>query len=170
MALYSERGFEKATVAEIAERAGVTERTFFRHYGDKREVLFKGSGALEELVVSAVLSAPTSLPPLQAVALGLEAAADLLESRRDFARQRHAIIGATSELRERELIKLASLSAALAGALRQRRVREPDASLAAEAGVAVFQIAFDRWVSDDNQKQLRQLIGESLRRLKVVTQ
>jgi hypothetical protein len=94
----------------------------------------------------------------------------MLESRRDFARQRHAIIGATPELRERELIKLASLSAALAGALRHRPVREPDASLAAEAGVAVFQIAFARWVRDDNEKQLRELIDESLRRLRVVTQ
>src|SRR5271165_2768337 len=141
MELYAEQGFEQTTVAEIAARAGLTERTFFRHFADKREVLFYGAGALQELMVSAVASAPDSA----------------------------ALIAANAELQERELIKLASLASALAGALRDRGVSEPAASLTAEAGVAVFRIAFGRWISDPGQRSFPQLIRESLDALKAVT-
>src|SRR5271169_2917384 len=72
--LYGERGFEQTTVAEIARRAGLTERTFFRHYADKREVLFWGAGQLQELIVSSVASAPDSAAPIDAVAVAIEAA------------------------------------------------------------------------------------------------
>src|SRR5579859_8016110 len=105
--LYSERGFEQTTVAEIAARAGLTERTFFRHYADKREVLFSGSAMLQDLLVKAVADAPGSAAPMDAVAAAIEAAGDLLQERRDFARHRQAIIAANPELKERELIKLA---------------------------------------------------------------
>src|ERR1700731_1224232 len=114
LALYGERGFENTTVAEIAERAGLTERTFFRYFADKREVLFWGAGTLQEFLVSAVASEPDSAAPIDAVAAALEAAGTLLQERREFARQRQAVIAANTELQERELIKLASLSAALA--------------------------------------------------------
>src|SRR5947209_9169796 len=114
--LYAKRGYDQTTVAEIAERAGLTERTFFRHFADKREVLFAGSGALQELLVSTVADAPDSLAPIDAVAAAIEA---VLQERGEFSRQRQAIIAASAELRERELIKLASLSAALADTLRQ---------------------------------------------------
>ena len=83
LALYGERGFEQTTVAEIAERAGLTERTFFRHFADKREVLFAGAGALQELLVSTVASAPDSAAPIDAVAAALEAAGALLQERRE---------------------------------------------------------------------------------------
>ena len=112
--LYGERGFEQTTVAEIAERAGLTERTFFRHFADKREVLFAGADALQELLVDTVADAPASAAPIDAAAAGLEAAGALLQERRELARQRQAIIAANAELQERELIKLASLAAALA--------------------------------------------------------
>ncbi len=148
LALYGERGFENTTVAEIAERAGLTERTFFRHFADKREVLFWGAGALQELLVSAVAGAPDSAAPIDAVAAALEAAGALLQERREFARQRQAVIAANAELQERELIKLASLASALADALRRRGVDDPAASLTAEAGIAVFKIAFERWVDE----------------------
>src|SRR6266536_298069 len=88
LALYGERGFEQATVAEIAKRAGLTERTFFRHFADKREVLFAGSGDLQALMVSAVADAPATAAPIEAVAAGLEAAAALLQEGREFSRQR----------------------------------------------------------------------------------
>src|SRR3954467_11938347 len=78
MALYEERGYENTTVAQIAERAGVTERTFFRHYADKREVLFSGSEVLEEKMVEAVAGAPKSATPMEAVTVGLEAIGDVL--------------------------------------------------------------------------------------------
>jgi AcrR family transcriptional regulator len=118
--LYVERGFEQTTVAEIAERAGLTERTFFRHFADKREVLFAGADALRELLVSTVTGAPDSAAPIDAVAAALEAAGAFIQEGGELARQRQAIIAASAELQERELIKLASLASALADALRGR--------------------------------------------------
>jgi AcrR family transcriptional regulator len=167
--LYLERGFDQTTVAEIANRAGLTERTFFRHFADKREVLFGGQSALQELLVSTVASAPESAAPIDAVAAALEAAGAVLQERRDGARQRQAVIAANAELQERELIKLASLAAAMAGVLRRRGVKDPAASLTAEAGIAVFKIAFERWVSETSQADLPQLMRESLEELKAVT-
>ena len=169
LALYGERGFENTTVAEIAARAGLTERTFFRYFADKREVLFSGAGTLQEVLVSAAVGAPDSAAPIDAVAAALEAAGALLQERREFARQRQTVIAANAELQERELIKLASLAAALADALRRRGVPGPAASLTAEAGIAVFRVAFERWVNESNQPDLPQLIRESLDELKAVT-
>ena len=169
LALYGERGFENTTVAEIAARAGLTERTFFRHFADKREVLFSGAGALQELLVSNVAAAPDSTGPIDAVGAALEAAGALLQERREYARQRAAIIAANAELRERELIKLASLASAIADALRRRGVADPAASLSADAGIAVFRIAFERWVDETNQRDLPELIRDSLDELKAVT-
>jgi len=169
LALYGERGFENTTVAEIAARAGLTERTFFRHFADKREVLFGGAAALQELLVSTVANAPKSAVPIDAVAAALEAAAAVLQERREFARQRQAVIAANAELRERELIKLATLASAIADALRGRGVTDPAAGLTAEAGIAVFKIAFERWINESNQRDFTQLIPESLAELKAVT-
>ncbi|MGW7253618.1 helix-turn-helix domain-containing protein [Streptomyces sp. NPDC054834] len=167
--LYGERGYEQTTVAEIAKRAGLTERTFFRHFADKREVLFAGAASLQELFVSTASQAPESAAPIDAVAAALEAVAVMFQERRAHARQRHAVIVANAELQERELIKLASLSAALADTLRGRGVKEPAASLTAEAGVAVFKIAFERWIDADNERDLGHLVRESLDELKAVT-
>ena len=167
--LFTERGFEQTTVTEIASRAGLTQRTFFRHFTDKREVLFWGQGTLQELLVSTIASAPESAAPIDTVTAALAAAGAMLHERRDSARQRQAIIAANPELRERELIKLATLASAIAGALRQRGVAGPAASLTAEAGIAVFKIAFERWVRDTGQPDLPQLIRESLDELKAVT-
>jgi AcrR family transcriptional regulator len=168
-ALYGEGGFEQTTVAEIAERAGLTERTFFRHFADKREVLFAGADALRELLVSTVAKAPVSLAPIDAAAAGLEAAGALIQEGRELSQQRQAIIAASAELQERELIKLASLASALAEALRRRGVNDPAASLTAEAGIAVFKVAFERWVEETNQQDLPRLIRESLDELNVIT-
>ncbi|MCL8010174.1 helix-turn-helix domain-containing protein [Streptomyces sp. AS02] len=167
--LYSERGYEQTTVAEIAKRAGLTERTFFRHYADKREVLFGGSVALQDLFVNAVAEAPEPAAPIDAAAAGLEAAAAVFDGRREHSRQRQAVIAANAELQERELIKLASLSAALADALRRRGVTEPAASLTAEAGVAVFKVGFERWTAAAEERTLSQVVRESLEELKAVT-
>ncbi|MGH9129964.1 MAG: TetR family transcriptional regulator [Acidimicrobiales bacterium] len=167
--LYGERGFENTTVAEIAASAGLTERTFFRYFADKREVLFWGAGALQELLVDAVASAPESAQPIDAVAGALDAAGTLLQERGDYSRQRQKVIAASAELRERELIKLASLSGALADALRRRGVRDRSARLTAEAGVAVFSVAVERWVEESNRRTLPQLIRESLDELRAVT-
>ncbi|MFG2947854.1 TetR/AcrR family transcriptional regulator [Streptomyces adustus] len=168
--LYGERGYEQTTVAEIAKRAGLTERTFFRHYADKREVLFGGGPpSLQDLFVRAIVEAPPATTPIDALALGLDAAGEMFADRRDFARKRQAVITANAELQERELIKLASLSAALADALRGRGVPEPAASLTAEAGVAVFKVGFERWVAPGEQRGMAPLMRESLDALKAVT-
>ncbi len=169
LALYAERGFENTTVAEIAARAGLTERTFFRHFADKREVLFWGAGALQELLVSTVAGAPESAAPMSAVAAALEAAGAILQERREIVRQRQAIIAANAELQERELIKLAALASALAGALRRRGVRDPAASLTSEAGIAVFRVAFERWIDETCQQDLPHIVRETLDELKAVT-
>jgi AcrR family transcriptional regulator len=168
-ALYSERGFEQTTVAEIAERAGLTERTFFRHFADKREVLFAGADAMRELLVTTVAKAPASLAPIDAAATGLEAIGAFLQEGRELAQQRQAIIAASAELQERELIKLASLATALTEALRQRDIGDPAAGLTAEAAIAVFKVSFERWVEEANQRDLPRLIRESLDELKAVT-
>ncbi len=169
MELFAERGFEETTVAEIAARAGLTERTFFRHYADKREVLFGGGEQLRELMVAAVAAAPSSAAPIDAAVAGVEAAAEQLQERREFARPRAAIIAANPELQERELIKLATLAEALAGALRARGVEDPAAALAAEAATAVFRISFERWVSEEEPGPYPELVRASLGELRAVT-
>jgi AcrR family transcriptional regulator len=170
MELYNERGFEATTVAEIAERAGLTERTFFRHFTDKREVLFSGSVALQEFLVGKVDEAPAAATPIQAIIGALDQTATaMFEERREFARQRQAIIAANPELQERELIKLAMLALALANALRRRGVPDPAASLAAEAGIAVFKVAFQGWVGDPGERTLAEVIRETADQLQYVT-
>ena len=168
MVLFVERGYEHTTVADIAGHAGLTARTFFRHFADKREVLFNGSDRLQLAMVDALLKAPARASAVGAVAAALEASAVFLGDNRAFARQRSAVIAATAELYERELIKLANLSSALAEALRSRGIAEPDASLAAEAGIAVFRVAFNQWVGKSERRDLGEIMSASLERLKVL--
>jgi AcrR family transcriptional regulator len=169
MELFDERGFEATTVADIAERAGLTKRTFFRHFADKREVLFSGTEALRAKFVEAIAAAPADAGPLDAVAAGLDAMADLFESiGGDGPRRRQAIINANPELQERELVKMIAFAAAGAEALRDRGVAEPAASLAAEAGIAVLRIAFEQWVDGPKGQDIHQLLRDSLVELKAV--
>ena len=168
LTLYGERGFDNTTVAEIAERAGLTKRTFFRYFTDKREVLFWGAQELEQLFVDGVVAAPASAAPLDAMAAGLEGIAPMFEERREFAARRQQIIAANPELQERELIKMASLSRAVADALRRRGVEDPAATLTAEAGSTVFRVAFERWVDGTNRRPLLDLMRESLDELRAL--
>lgn len=167
--LYGDGGFEQTTVAEIAKRAGLTERTFFRYFSDKREVLFAGADRLKSLLVDEVTEAPASATPIEAVASALEVAALLLQENREFAQRRQNAITTNAELQERELIKLASLASAMAEALRERGVQEPTASLTGEAGIAIFKVAFERWTDESNDVELAQLIRDSLRELRLLT-
>jgi len=169
LALFAERGFDQTTAAEIATRAGVTERTFFRHFADKREVLFGGSALLRERIVTAVAGAPAADGPLDAVTRGLDAAATMLgESRRDLFRQRQAVIAANPELRERELAKLADFAGAVTAALRQRGVDETQASLAAEAGMTVLRLALEQWANGDDGLPLLAVVRGSMAELRAV--
>jgi AcrR family transcriptional regulator len=167
--LYTERGFDQTTVAEIAERAGLTERTFFRHFADKREVLFWGQGALMELITTHIADADDAASPIDAVGAGLKATGEMFKDRREHARRRQAVIDANPGLQERELIKLASLAVAMAEALRHRGVGEPAAKLTSETGVAVFKVAFDRWITATKDIDLAQVVGESLDELRGLT-
>lgn len=167
--LYVERGFDQTTTAEIARRAGLTERTFFRHFADKREVLFGGQGALRDFVVNAVAGAPDAATPIDSVVGAFETVGVMFSTRREYSRQRQAVIDANPELRERELIKLASLASTVADTLRGRGVGELPATLAAETGVTVFKVAFERWIDDASQTDLANLIREAFEELKAVT-
>src|SRR5260221_1398106 len=164
--LYRERGFDQATVTEIAERAGLTERTCFRYFADKREVLFWGQENLRELYERTIEAAPDSAAPIDAVAAALEAAAPVFRERHALARQRQAVIAANPGLQERELLKRALLASAMADALRRRGGTDPTASLAAEAGVIAFGTAFARWVDDPHEQDLARLIRQVLDQLK----
>jgi AcrR family transcriptional regulator len=162
LALYGERGFDNVTVAEIAGRAGLTERTFFRHFADKREVLFAGSTVLREALAGAVAEAPPTATPVAVVTEALAAAGAVLEERRDHARRRQAVIDANPMLQERELIKLATLGTALAEAVREHGTPEPGASLLGQVGIAVFRTAFERWIQDAGGRSLPETIRESV--------
>jgi AcrR family transcriptional regulator len=167
--LFDEQGYEATTVAEIAERAGLTKRTFFRHFSDKREVLFSGSEELQRLWLEGLAAAPPEASPLAAVAAGLDPVAEMFTERHPFARIRAQIIEANPELQERELIKLQSLAAAIKGALVRQGVSVNAAILASQAGVTVFHVAFARWVAQDDPTAFRRLIDESLEELRSVT-
>lgn len=167
--LYVERGYEQTTVAEIAKLAGLTERTFFRYFTDKREVLFWGAAGLQELLVSTIANSPTSEAPILSISRAIGAAGAEFQARRESAMLRQSVIAANTELQERELIKFASLASAMAGVLRQRGVEELGASLAAEAGITVLKVAFERWIKETNPQDLPTLMHALFDELKAVT-
>jgi AcrR family transcriptional regulator len=166
--LFDEQGYDATTVTEIAERAGLTKRTFFRHFTDKREVLFSGSGELERIWLEALTATPTDASPLAAVMAGFDPIAEMFEERFPFARLRAAIITANPELQERELIKLQRLAGSIKAALLDRGVSPGAAILAAQTGVTVFHVAFARWVAQDDPAAFRSLIEQSLDELREV--
>src|SRR6187402_2502022 len=166
--LYAQRGFEQTTVAEIAERAGVTERTFFRYFTDKREVLFMGAPHLEAVAVAAVESAPEPIVPIDAVTWAIEAIAQVLQGGREDARARASVVGANIPLQERELLKMAKLAGAVSEALQARGVPMSEAALAAQSGITVFSVSFARWIAPSGVDDLPALVRASFRELKAV--
>jgi AcrR family transcriptional regulator len=166
--LFAERGYEQTTVPEIAERAGLTARTFFRYFADKREVLFSRGDELEVALRQAVAATPNGAPPMSVVAAVLDAVAQLIGRDRAYSRQRQAVIDATPELQERELIKLARLASVLRDALRERGVPDPEAGLAAETGLAILRVAFDRWINQPDERPLADVMREAVDRLETL--
>jgi AcrR family transcriptional regulator len=169
MELYSERGYEQTTVAEIAKRAGLTERTFFRYFGDKREVLFYGSELFERAMVEGVERAPADLAPIDTVGVGLASVGHFFSDMRSHSRRRQAVIDANPELQERERNKLAAIAVGMAAALQRRGVKASAATLAAETGIAAFKIAFAHWLNDPQARDIAYHVRESLEELKSVT-
>jgi AcrR family transcriptional regulator len=154
MALFEERGYARTTVGDIAARAGLTERTFFNHFSDKREVLFAGSEQFVARIVEAARAVPASVPPLDVVVAAYEATSDFFEERRPFARRRSALIAAHPELQERELVKMLALAAAITEVLERRGVSPAAATLAAEAGGAILRVGFEQWTRDVKNRSL----------------
>lgn len=169
IALFAEQGYDETTVAQIAERAGLTKRTFFRYFSDKREVLFGGSDELERIWLEAAATAPPEATPLAVAMVGFVPVAEMLMERHGFARIRAAIIDANPDLRERELIKLQNLAGSIKSALVARGFSANVAILAAQAGVTVFHMAFGRWVEQDDPTALARLMDASLAELRAVT-
>jgi AcrR family transcriptional regulator len=149
--LYLERGYDKTTTGDIAARAGVTERTFFRHFPDKREVFFDGEAELRELLTGAIAAVPGGVKPLPALRAAFHEAVALIERNRPVVERRAPVIAATPALRERALAKHAALVDALAGALRDRGVPGQAAALWAEVGMAAFASAVRRWGADRSE-------------------
>jgi AcrR family transcriptional regulator len=170
--LFAEQGFERTTVAEIAERAGLTKRTFFNHFADKREVLFGPNSELQrEIVTREIAACPDALPPLDAVVHGLQAAAEtLFEPIRDAVARRRDIIEANPELQERELGKRAALTDAIAATLQTRGLDADTALLTARAGVLVQQTAMQRWTTTQaaEARPLRELLSDALLSLRTI--
>ena len=147
--LFRDRGYASVTAASIAHAAGVTERTFFRHFADKREVLFDGEAALTDLLVTAVRQAPASFGAWQVLRLAFHAAGPLLTGHRALGRARRRVIDDNPSLQERELAKGRALAVTLATTLRERGSPERTAFLLASTGMAVLTQAFALWLHDD---------------------
>ena len=164
--LFATRGYEQTTAAEIAQSVGLTERTFFRHFSDKREVLFYGQEDFLQKFIDGVDAAPAGASPLEVVASALRAAASFFpDERRSYSRMRQSVIDQNPALRERELHKLAGVAVAVAEALRARGIGEPAATLAAESGATVFGIAFAQWIREDEKRSLADIASDVLNEL-----
>jgi AcrR family transcriptional regulator len=168
--LFAERGYENTTVTEIAERAGLTKSTFFRHFPDKREVL-SGGNTTHRLLSEGIANAPANATPLEAIAHGLVLAGQKLfvPARREFVTRRRAVVAASAELQEREALKGLALLASITEALRQRGVADVTAQMAAQMGAVALKLAFDRWLDPDNEAEFGQIARRTLAELQTAT-
>jgi AcrR family transcriptional regulator len=165
--LFAEHGYDNTTVTQIAKRAGLTKTTFFRHFPDKREVLFAGQETHSRLLADGAAAAPDSATPLEAVAAALDAlTASFTAEQREFGPRLLTVIAGYPELQERAAFKHAALAAALTSALGKRGVPDLTASLAADLGVHAFDRAFDRWIEPSSQRTLTELAHEELQALR----
>ncbi|MEU6851233.1 TetR family transcriptional regulator [Actinacidiphila alni] len=146
--LFTEQGYDRTTVAQIARRANLTERSFYRWFSDKREVLFGGGEQLRECYLTAIGAVPDGTPPLDTLMAALTAAAGIFRPR-DFLRERAAVIAANPPLQERELVKIASLAGTMSDALVGRGHDARTARLTADAAMAIARLANERWVRED---------------------
>jgi AcrR family transcriptional regulator len=168
LALFDEQGYDETTIAAIAEAAGLSKRTFFRYFSDKREVLFNGSLELQERWIGGIEAAPARAGAMAAVSAGLDEVAELFADRHAFARVRARVVAANPELQERELIKLQSLASAIEAALVDRGLSVNAAALASQAGVTVFHVAFAHWIGQEDPAAFRRLMSESLEEMRAV--
>ncbi|GAA1586255.1 TetR/AcrR family transcriptional regulator [Kribbella karoonensis] len=153
--LFAEHGYDATTVAQIADRAGVTKSTFFRHFPDKRELLVAGQDALSSLLSEGITEAPEEATPLEAVAAGLTKASSFMgPMNRELGPRLRAAIAASTELQERDALKTVGLASAMTAALRARGVPTPVAHLAAELGVLAFKQGYESWTATEDDSDL----------------
>ncbi|MCD7058500.1 TetR/AcrR family transcriptional regulator [Pelagibacterium xiamenense] len=162
--LFTKNGFEQTTAAQIAARAGVTERTFFRHFPDKREVLFAGQEVLSAALTEAIVQAPADLPPRAVLRRAFADVTPLLEGNRRFSEPRQHIIAANPALMEREVAKHAALAGVVADALQKRGIAPARAAFAAKAGLVVLGHALGLWFEKASQP-LETCIAEAFKEL-----
>jgi AcrR family transcriptional regulator len=168
--LFATRGFEQTTAAEIAQSVGLTERTFFRHFSDKREVFFYGQHQFVQAFLAGVDSAPPDAAPIAIVARALQSAASFFpDERRPHSRTRQSVIDQNPALQEREVHKLANLATTVADALRARGIDELAATLAAQSGATVFGIAFTQWIREGETRSLTDIAAHVLGELVTLT-
>ncbi|WP_422743313.1 TetR/AcrR family transcriptional regulator [Mycobacterium sp. WMMD1722] len=168
--LFAARGYEQTTATEIAQAAGVTERTFFRHFSDKREVLFYGQQSLTDAFVSGVRDAPLGMAPILLAGNAVRSAAGFFpEDKRRHSRTRQRVIDDNPALQEREALKLMLLGDALGDALRDRDVDELTAAVCAQTGVVVFGITFGRWIRAGENRSFEELADEVMREVGEMT-
>ena len=158
--LYLERGYDETTTAQIAEHAGVTERTYFRHFADKREVLFDGEETLRDSLVGAIAAAPPKTAPLDLVVGAYAAAVPLFVAGRPVAERRARIMAGIPALEERAHAKSAALQQALVDGLERRGIAGPTARLAAQVGAAAFGQALRRWYAEPS-RDLAELLTQA---------
>ncbi|MGT2425775.1 TetR/AcrR family transcriptional regulator [Amnibacterium kyonggiense] len=155
IALFLERGYEQTTVQDIAAATGLTERTFFRHFADKREVLFHGQDEYQATFLRGAAEAPHGASPFELAVAAITAASGFFpDDRRAWSRQRQTVIDANPALLERELLKRSALGDALTAAFTARGAAEGDARIAAETGVTAFHLAFRAWIAPDEERSL----------------
>lgn len=167
--LFAEHGFAETTVPQITARAGLTTRTFFRHFADKREVLFAGEGDVPALAARMIAEAPAHLAPMDIIEAGLEAvAAAQFSEGIDVIRRRKAVIQSDAGLQERELRKVSALSAAIHEGFVARGVDDVTANLVAHVTTTVFAVAISRWLSQDDDVPLPALLHDTLASLRAL--
>jgi AcrR family transcriptional regulator len=168
--LFAERGYENTTVIDIAQRAGLGKTTFFRHFQDKREVLF-GDGTMTRLLAGAIAAAPATVTPLEAVAHALDAVGRqaFTPARREFVARRRAVIAANPELREREALKGLGLIASMVDALSRRGVPGLTSRVAAELGALAWKIAYERWSDTTNADEFGEVARRALGELQAAS-
>lgn len=151
--LFAARGYEQTTATEIAQAVGLTERTFFRHFSDKREVLFDGQQSLIDAFLAGLADAPTGATPTELAVRALRSSASFFDDeRRPWSRKRQSVIDANPALQEREALKLAGIGRALADALRARGAGGVAAEIAAQIAVMAFGIAFTQWIAEGEER------------------
>ncbi|GGM29925.1 TetR/AcrR family transcriptional regulator [Promicromonospora citrea] len=165
--LFVSRGYEQTTAADIAAAVGLTERTFFRHFADKREVLFDGQEMLGAAFLRGIDESPDGATPWELIEAAIASAATVFtDEMRPRSRRRQTVIDQHSALQEREQHKMSHVAAEIRDALHARGVEETAARLAAESASTAFAVAFAQWLRDGEERPLTEIASAVLAELR----